>query len=143
MAEIKGAKELSRKLSALGAAAGGKALRSALMSAALPVLREAQARAPVSDRDYLKKTYKGRYVAPGFLKRNIARKSILYKNKQTAKVLIGPKPEAFYGTQFIELGTSTIPKQPWLEPAFRSQKNAAVRRLSERLKSLIEKAARK
>jgi len=143
MAEIKGLKELSRKLSALGAAVGGKTLRSAAMSAALPALRAAQARAPISDRDYLKKTYKGRYVAPGFLKRNIASKSILYRDKRTVKILIGPKPEAFYGTQFIEIGTSTIPKSPWLEPAFRSQQAVMVQQLSARLKQLIEKAANK
>lgn len=113
------------------------------MSAALPALRAAQSRAPISDRDYLKKTYKGRYVAPGFLRRNIARKSILSRDKRFVKVMIGPKPEAFYGTQFIEIGTSTIPKQPWLEPAFKSQKTVMVQQLSARLKQLILKAAKK
>lgn len=143
MAEVQGLRELSKKLSELGPAVGGKYLRSAAMSATLPVLREAQARAPVNDRDYLKKTYKGRYVSPGFLKRNIARKSRLSRDKRFAYVYIGPRPEAFYGTQFVELGTSKMAKNPWLEPAFRAKKDEVTRRLGEVLKRKIEQVAKK
>ena len=143
MAKTEGFKALSRQLNKLGAAAGGKVLRSAAMSASLPILRAAQTNAPVNDRDYLKRTYKGRLVAPGFLKRNIARKAILSKDKRFVKVMIGPKPEAFYGTQFIEVGTSKIPARPWLRPAIESKRSEAVRRLGEQLKKNILKAAKR
>ena len=149
MAQITGFKELSAQLSAMGRAAGGKALRSAAMTATLPVLHKAKENAPVgnppyeSGDPYPKRTYKGRLVTPGFLKRNIARKSQLSRDGQRVTVMVGPRAEAFYGTQFIELGTSAIPRRPWLEPAFRSSLNAVNARMKERLKVLIDKAAKK
>lgn len=140
---IQGARTLSAQLSALGAIAGGKAARAAAVNAVKPAVAAARANAPVSDRNYLKKTYKGRPVAPGFLKRNIIARSTIAKDKRTIRVSIGPRKEAFYGTQFIEVGTSTIAKQPWLEPAFRSNKEVMIRNLSKALEKQIKKAAAK
>jgi HK97 gp10 family phage protein len=149
MADTTGYKELSRQLSAMGAAVGGRALRSAAMSAMLPALREAQQRVPVgnppfeSGKDpYPVKTYKGRLRTPGFAKRNIARKSKLSRDKRTVTVMLGMKPEAFYAVQFIEFGTSSIPKAPWLEPAFRASIPDVDARFKEELKKRIDKAAK-
>lgn len=149
MAKIEGARELSMRLSEMGQAAGGKALRSAVMGAALPALRAAQAAAPVgnppyeSGDPYPKRTYKGRLVTPGFLRRSIRRVSRLSPDKTVATVSIGPRAEAFYGTQFIELGTSKIAKRPWLEPSFRASLPQINDRLRDRLKALIDKAAKR
>jgi HK97 gp10 family phage protein len=147
--QITGTRELARKLSAMGEAAGGQALRSAVMSASLPALKAAIAAAPVGSPPYSdgsdpypKRTYKGRLVPPGFLKANIVRRSYLSKDRRTARVRIGPTSEAFYGVNFIEFGTSKIPKRPWLEPSFRSSQSAMGDRLKQRLKQLIDKAAR-
>lgn len=154
MADIKGARELSLKLSEMGKAAGGKALRSAVMSASLPALRAAQQAAPVGNPPYQtsdgrsvdpypKRTYKGRLVTPGFASRNIRRVSRLSSDRTVATVKIGPRSEAFYAVQFIELGTSKIAKRPWLEPSFRQSIPQVNEKLKERLKALIDKAAKK
>ncbi len=141
--ELTGAQQLSRQLQKMGAEMGGKALRSAAMSSMLPVLKTAISNAPINDRDYKKVSHKGNPLFPGYLKRNIARKGILSRDKRFVRVMVGPKPEAFYGTAFVELGTSKIPAQPWLEPALRSNKDLVVKKLRERLKKIIEKATRK
>lgn len=141
--ELIGVRELSRKLDELPRQAAGKVLRSAAMSATLPVLQEARSRAPVNDRDYLRKTHKGRAVAPGFLKRNLGRKSILSSDKRFVKVMIGPKPEAFYGTAFVELGTSKMAAKPWLRPALESKKAQVLKRIGDLLKDRMEKVARR
>lgn len=138
---IQGDKELAYKLRALGGAASDKALRSAAMSATLPVLRSAQSRAPVREGSDPKRTYLGRLVAPGFLKRNIARRSMITRGG--VRVDIGPKAEAFYGTQFIEIGTSRIAAQPWLRPAFYSHKNEMPRILGDKLRAKIEAIKKK
>jgi len=141
---IKGHRELSAQLSKLGKAAGGKALRSGAMSAMLPALRAAQAAAPVRAGDSgLKRTYKGRLVAPGFASRNVKRRSFMSYDKRTVWVSLGMAKEAFYAVSFIELGTSTYARKPWLEPAFRRSLPEVYRALGVNLKRTIDKAARR
>lgn len=146
--------ELQRQLKRMSAAVGGKALRSAGVSAMLPALRAAQASAPSGDPPYgpygaraafdpyPRTTHKGRKVAPGFTARNVARKSKLSRDKSFVKVMLGVRPEAFAAVQFVELGTSTRGARPWLEPAFRRSIPAVDRRFRARLAALIKKAAR-
>ena len=152
---IVGYKELSLQLQAMGRSVGGKTLRSAAMSAMLPALREAQSSIPVGTPPYEVKgtgrtvdpypikTYKGRLRTPGFAKRNLARKAKLSKDRSSVRVMLGVRPEAFYAVQFIELGTSKIPKRPWLEPAFRRSVPAINSRFQSELKRLIDRAALK
>lgn len=140
MTKLEGFDDLSHKLKELGAQVGGKTLRAALFAASLPALRSIQAAAPVGSKAH--RTYRGRLVSPGFLKRNIRRKSTLSRDKSVAKVLIGPASEAFYA-QFLEFGTSHMASQPFMERAFRSSQDQVINRLRDRLGVLIEKAARK
>lgn len=149
MAEIHGFRELSNQLKAMGDAAGGKALRAAAMSAMLPAVKEARAAAPVGNppfedgKDpYPVRTYTGGLRTPGFAKRNIARKSFISKDRRQVKVMLGVRPKAFYAVQFLELGTSRIPKRPWLEPAFRRSLPQVNARFKQNLKKLIDKAAK-
>jgi len=149
MAHIEGARELSKQLSALGKAAGGKALRAATMQAMLPALQEAKKSIPVgeppfeSGKDpYPVRTYKGRLRTPGFARRNLARKSKLSRDGRRASAMLSVKPEAFYVINFNEFGTSRRAKRPWLEPAFRRALPAINARLKERLKKQLDKAAR-
>lgn len=135
--QIQGLRELSRKLSELGATTGGKVLRSAVMTASLPALRSIQAAAPVGTKAH--RTYRGRIVAPGFLRRNIRRKSLLARDKTRAIVLIGPASEAFYA-QFIERGKRGYSPHPFIERAFAASRTAMIDRLKERLAVMIEKA---
>ena len=146
--QITGYEQIRRQLRAMGAAAGGKALRSAAMTSTLPVVKRAKQLIPVgsppyeSGDPYPVRTYKGRLRTPGFAQRNIARKSRLSRDKRFVKVMIGVRPEAFYAVNFIELGTSRIPKRPWLEPALRSSRSQIDQRFKARLKQLIDKAAK-
>lgn len=140
VSRIEGLKELSDQLSKLEKNAGGKALRSALFQSSLPVVKKARVNAPVGAVPH--KTYKGRLVSPGFLSRNIARKSRLSKDRRTAFVFIGVKPEAFYGLQFLELGTSRIRKRPWLSKSLELSQGEVIQRFKERLKKKIEQLAK-
>ena len=99
--QLIGAKELSRKLQKLEGAAAGKALRNAANFAVTPVLKAAESSAPYGDEGH--NTYKGRFVAPGFLSRSIAKRSYLWKNRKGISVWVGMKPEAWYGGM-IETG---------------------------------------
>ena len=140
-AELKGYRELSKQLQALGAAVGGKTLRSATLLATTPVMREARRRIPVGVDAH--KTYKGRVVAPGFAKRSIARKAFLSRDKSTAYCIVGVKPEAYYALQFVEMGTSKQSAQPWLEPAFRATQDEQIERLGANLRKKILAAVKK
>ena len=153
---ISGYKELSAQLRAMGAAAGGQALKSAAFSSMKPALQAAQAAAPEAHPPYgpyatrttpldpyPKKTYKGRRVAPGFARRSVAIRAFLARTRDFVKVALGVRSEAFYAVQFIELGTSKVPKRPWLEPAFRGAVAAVDAQLQTRLRALIDRAAKK
>lgn len=137
--KIEGFDKLERQLMELGAKVGGRTLRSALMTASLPALRSIQSAAPVGSLAH--RTYRGRLVAPGFLGRNIRRKSILSRDKSRATVLIGPASEAFYAS-FLEFGTSKMSAQPFMERAFRQSQDQVLQRFKDRLKVLIEKNSR-
>lgn len=160
--KIEGLKALSSKLSKLGQAAGGKSLRSATNRALTPVVNKARANAPVGTQAH--QTHTGRIVAPGFLKRNVAKKVKISKDKTSVSGMVGVKPEAFYGVNFIELGwtpgkrtkgirallrrgtdnrTSTkVRANPWLEPAFESSQAETVNLFGKFLKEGIDKARR-
>lgn len=153
---ISGYKEISAQLKAMGAAVGGQALKSAAFSSMKPAQEAAQSAAPEAHPPYgpyatrstpldpyPKKTYKGRRVAPGFASRSIAIRAFLARTRDFVKVALGVRNEAFYAVQFIELGTSKIPKRPWLEPAFRGAISSVDARFQERLRTLIDRAAKK
>jgi HK97 gp10 family phage protein len=147
-----GYKELSNQLKRMSRSVGGKALRSAAMTATLPALKEAQSSAPVGNPPYQYegrevdpypvKTYKGRLRTPGFTSRSIARKSKLSRDNTHVRVMLGVRPEAFYAINFYEFGTSRQPAQPWLEPSFRRSIPAVDTRFREQLKLRIDKAAK-
>ena len=139
---IEGGEELHRKLIALGSLEGGKVLRAAAHAAGVPIMREARARIPTNDRSYLKKTYKGRKVAPGFAKRSIAKRVKLSADKSSATVSVGVRREAFYAVNFVELGTSKQGSQPWLRPAARLTRREQIARLGDTIRRKIVAVAR-
>ena len=142
----RGFRELDAQLASLAQAVGprraDRVLRSALRFAMTPSRKAAAAKAPIGTR--MHKTYKGRLVAPGFLKRNIRVAVTRVKNGK-ASALLGPTKEAFYGTAFIERGVPSrgIPAAPWLVPAFEATKDAALKRFGEKLAQNIEKERKK
>jgi len=136
---VEGLDQLNKQLNELGKQLAAKALRSALMSATLPTVKEAKVRAPVGTLPH--KTYKGRVVAPGFLSRSLGRKSRVNKDGTGASVSIGVRNEAFYGVQFLELGTSKIPKRPWLVPAYEATYKQGLEIFKAELRKRIDRAA--
>lgn len=139
--QVQGLRELQEKLKNFGPRLGGSILKRAAQQAMAPVLKEARATAPVGSEPH--KTYKGRLVAPGFLSRNIKAKSVLSKDKSTAKAMVGPTREAFYGTAFVERGTSKMAAQPFLVPAFTAKKDEVTERFKVRMRAIIEREAAK
>lgn len=135
---LAGLKELSLKLNQLGTELAAKTLRQATMNAATPVVREARLRIPVGDIEH--RTYKGNLVAPGFGQRSIRKSSKIIDGR--AVVSIGVRREAFYATQFVELGTQKMDATPWLVPAFENQRDEVERRLADQLRTKIAKLTR-
>lgn len=139
VAEIEGLKELSEKLARLGKDLGGKSLRQAASASVTPVMRQLRAAAPVGSKAH--KTYKGRIVAPGFLKRSIAKRTKLDRRKGSAFVTIGVKREAFYGVSFIESGTRNLDPQPWFVRTFETNQQTIESGLKSELKKRIARVA--
>lgn len=162
---VSGFEEITRQLSAMVDAAGGKILRSAVRSAMTVAKREAKAAAPVGDPPYFyagassgeagysygagesvdpypRKTHKGLLVTPGFTSRSVILKTKLSRDKRTARALLGVEAQAWASVVLVELGTSTIPARPWLEPSFRRSVPQINARLKQQLRAKIDKASR-
>ena len=137
--KVEGTAVLAQRLKALGQAAGGKALRSGTLRASLPLFNAVKASAPVGSVEH--RTYKGRLVAPGFLRRNVRRASFLTRDGTKATVAVGFRREAFYA-QFLEFGTGVMKAQPFVERSFYASRDPMLNRLRVTLKQAIEKAAR-
>lgn len=146
--QLEGFESLSKALDELGLGDGGKAVRFATRKAAKEVHERAQTNAPVGKRPS-HKTYKGRTVSAGFGKRNI-----IMKMRSGAKrdgvatrytAFIGPIKEAFYMSQFVELGKDTKHKQapqPWLRPAMRNGQGEAVSTFKDEMRKKIDRIAK-
>ena len=143
---VEGLKDLSEKLEKLGQQTGGKALRNAVEFSQRPTLREIGMAAPVGKRGS-HKTYRGRTVPSGFLKKNIKRKSWIDRKWGSVKYVIGVSQEAFYGVQFLDVGWtpkggSYIPGTHWFRNVFERNSQRSVATMKARLKTNIEKVAK-
>ncbi len=137
--ELTGAKELARLLKQMPDKMRGQVLRQAVRAASKPAMSRARALVPVNKIEALHKTYKGRVVAPGFAQRSITAVTEVGKSKLTSWVRIGVKREAFYATQFVELGTSHQAKQPWLGPAFEASQSEMLSAIVSHIRKFIAK----
>lgn len=138
---LQGVAQLMRQLEELGLAANGKALRAAVRAGSQPVVKRAKQLIPEGVDAH--RTYRGRLVAPGFAKRSIRMVTKLSRDKQKASAAIGVRAEAFYATQFVELGTSRQAPQPWLRPAMEQTQQEQLTAVGASLKKTIDKAAKK
>jgi HK97 gp10 family phage protein len=136
---LQGVSALIQKLQDLSLLDEGKALRAAVRAGMKPALQAAQNRAPVSEKPH--KVYTGETVQPGFLKANIAMATHVSADKQQAYALMGPRKKAFYGSLFVELGTSRAPAHPWLRPAFYATQEEQKEALAAALRAYLEKRA--
>lgn len=119
--------------------AGAKVIRSALMTASLPMYRHLQATAPESDVKFNKKgemVYRKRKsrkggiveIRPGFLRSRIRRRSYINKTGYGSRN-IGSTPDEANGlvkvrigaytpyAHYVELGTEHSPAQPFMRSA--------------------------
>jgi len=111
--EVKGYYQLAKQLDELEAKAGQRVVAGIMSRATTPLKAAWRAKAPVRRSKNLKKTYKGRYVAPGFLKRSITSKRVTRKlRKAVALVVAGVADEAFYGPQFLDDGKTVTGRRP-------------------------------
>lgn len=135
-----GIAELNKKLNDLAdPKENGKVLRQSVGAAMRVVMKEARTRIPVGTQEH--KTYKGRLVGPGFASRSL-RVSTSFR-EGVASARLGVRREAFYAVQFIELGTSKIPRQPWLVPSLEAKQDEAVYALADAMRKRIEKIAKR
>ena len=138
--EIEGLALLQAKIAELGNGQGTvRDLLPPLRKVGNVVKNRAKASAPSGTESH--KTYKGRVVAPGFLKASVRMRSGISKDKQSAYALIGVAPEAFYGLQFIELGTSMYPARPWLTPSLEASKDPAIQAIGAAWRARINRIA--
>lgn len=146
--ELRGTRELSRQLAAFGSLVEGRGLRAAVRAGIKPALERARAAAPVRDtskpgNDGLRKTHKGNLVAPGFLSRSVLTRVYVPPSRKSAFAFLGVRQEAYYGLQFLELGTSRISKRPWLVPAFSATRSDQLTAIAASLRKTLEQIARK
>lgn len=124
--KIEGNKELEKILKELPKAAATSVLKRGLQISAKPLVTAARANAP-----------KG----TGTMARSV-RAFIMTRTRVQAAVAIGPAEEHFYGV-FLEFGTSSIPTQPWLRPAWDTNKRTITNTLRKNLFSALDSFAKR
>jgi HK97 gp10 family phage protein len=139
--ELQGTRELTAQLLRLGQKTAAKELRGTARAAMKVVDKAWRARMPQHPLPHY--TYRGRLVGGGFASRNV--RIITKINKQTGSVeaVIGVRREAFYIVQFVERGTSKMPANPTLVPAFTAVQSQALQIITEQLRTRLERAKRK
>lgn len=140
MSDLDGFKDLKKKLEQLEDVPFTKFFRSGMTGGGNVVKKEAVRRIPRGRLPH--KTYKGRIVGAGFASRNVIVRTKIYKRKGIAVTQIGVKREAFYATQFIELGTRKMRARPWLVPAFESAQGQAFSRIYTQMEKRLKKIAK-
>ena len=119
--KLTGDKSLKRKLKMLGSTIVESILEEAVLAAAEPIQRQAEANAPRET---------GRLA--GYIQIEVGDKS-----PGKVEVKIGPGKEGFYG-KFVELGTVKSPPHPFLRPAVKQKKNEAFQEFSKVVREALE-----
>lgn len=136
--KVLGLRDLDAQLADLDRVASASVLRQSVRAALQPALKEAKRTLKPGKGPH--KTYRGNLVQPGFAKKSIRIKVVVSRKTGLATGILGVRKEAFYATQFIELGTSRQGKQPWLRPAFSNNKERAVEIFRDKFRASIVKA---
>lgn len=152
--QIEGLKELEKALKELPLEIQKRPLRSAVSAGAKEIADEAISKAPVGQTGNLKKSlyrYRSRRLSAigkeTFLV-GVRKGKGIYGNTNLNRRLnrVGKtyktQGEAYYW-RFLEFGTSKMPAQPFLRPAYENAKERAVQIIKERLGKAIEAQARK
>ena len=142
--KVYGLRELEKALKDLGSDVAGKnggLVRTALMGAALPVLRDAQLRAPVSSEDddnlHIRDTItrsRQREVEPEMKPANEVGDVGLFARGKGKRI--------YYG-KFLEFGTSRMSAQPFLRPALENNLVESTNLFRKKLAMGIVRVAKK
>ena len=116
--KIKGLEELSQKIHEFPDKLVKKGVRDALRAGGEVLRGEISARAPRS----VDETHGH---PPGFLAEHIGTSLSLSTRNDKGEIKVGPVKKAFYG-MFPEFGTKHQAAQPYIRPAFESQKQNAL-----------------
>lgn len=122
-AKISGIEELSRKLDRIVASVDGRKQGDALMDAAEPILIRMQQLVPVRSGD---------------LRESLA----ITMGDDGLTVMIGPVGKVAWRAHFVELGTVNMPAEPFIRPAFDSEKDNVTTKVGKQLGSTILVTAR-
>lgn len=142
-----GVAELTKKLRDITSSKENKKHLKASVRAAINIAAK-QARknivsSGVSPGDRLwHKTYKGRIVGAGFASRSVKTGGFSERNDTVIVGKLGVKREAFYAVSFMEVGTSSISKRPWLVPALKGSQVQMTKKLAMELEKRLRKVAR-
>jgi len=120
--EVRGLKELERKLRRLPEAVAGEALKRAMEKAAEPLEKSMKDKAPVKTEA---------------LKKSVQTDTV---KDSRSEVQVNVGPSKFY-SHMIEFGTTHSRAIPFIRPAFDAEKERVVRIFSSELKKNINKAA--
>lgn len=154
--ELAGVRDLMKKLNRLGSELEAKTMKAVVGQAMTPARRQAKLTVPVGTK--IHKTYKGRWVPPGFAKASIRVKTRIEEGMAIA--VMGVKKEAYYAVQFLERGIGPVTertyfspkrttqlKKPysikgrgWLEASLVDNYSTVLTRLRDRLRARVKKA---
>lgn len=147
---IAGLDNIARRLGQMKGALSQQIMEDALRKGAKVFQKAAVDKAPVSASPHLLKSYAsvrfknftprqyGVWITPGNLKKNIRVKLDREgRTKDSVRVVVYITKNAWYGT-FQEFGTSRHGKQPFMTPAFESQKGAATDAVLQHLRAVLQ-----
>lgn len=135
-----GVDALLRKLRKIEQSIQPKIVAQSIRAAMVPMLKDARINAPTGKKEH--RTYKGRLVAPGHLKRSINLKKLKRRDKSIQAYGLWAQKEGFYGG-FVEQGVAGKGKttaKPWLGKAFRKNINGVQTKFMNEMRKRIERA---
>lgn len=139
--QLEGVRELTGKITELGAKFATKQLKGTVKSALEEAEHVARARIPQGTEPHI--THRGRLVSGGYAATTLHIEVKLNKRSGAVVASLGVGREAFYAVMFKELGTSKMAATPWLRPAFEESQDPMLRKMAAELKERAEKVARK
>ena len=142
--QLEGFKEMAERLKQLGPKVARNTLRRAVSAAAAQVRNQARENAPV-DSGTLKraiaiKREKDKQGGPFAATYSVFVRQAKNGSAGQKNVTAYGKFDAYYA-RWIEFGTSKMPAQPFLAPAFDSVKEEALKTIGEKIDEGIQKAA--
>ena len=142
---LQGLDELDDKLALLTDTVKRKVIEDSLMSASLPMMKQAKANAAVSEKAHnLRNSKTGQYtlIEPGTMKNSIKRQRLKNRPDPTITIRVGKKnrsaPYPYYW-YFVEHGNSFMPAIPFLRPAFETTWQQVVERFKNEMHKRIDK----